>query len=96
MSGVTMTSNFEVLCAFGRGEWDYMVTVLVCAQADWLACVEAEARVCAVFKLPVMYPIEIRRVRGISAEERLRLMDARLEGAMWSRVKRGCGTGLQD
>lgn len=89
MSGVTMTSNFEVLCAFGRGEWDYMVAVLVCAQADWLACVEAEARVCAVFKLPVMYPIEIRRVRGISAEERLRLMDARLEGAMWSRVKRG-------
>jgi hypothetical protein len=83
-----MTSNYEVLCAFQKGEWDYMVTSLVMAEADWLAQMEAEARVCAVFDLNANHFIEVRRVRRISSEERLRLVTLREAGALWSKTRR--------
>jgi hypothetical protein len=69
-----MTSTWEVLVQTEKSGYRYLVQVLVVAQADWLAEIEAERRVRALMQLAEQHYIEAVRRRRLTAEERLQAM----------------------
>jgi hypothetical protein len=60
---------FEVLMGFESPLYCYTVMVLVRAEVDWLAAMEAEVKVRRVFELLPHVPVEVVRVRAVIEEE---------------------------
>jgi hypothetical protein len=60
---------FEVLMGFESPLYCYTVMVMVRAEVDWLAVMEAEVKVRRVFELLPTVPVEMVRVRAVIEEE---------------------------
>jgi hypothetical protein len=59
---------FEVLMGFESPLYCYTVMVMVRAEVDWLAVMEAEVKVRRVFELLPHVPVEMVRVRAVTPE----------------------------
>ena len=75
---------FEVLMGFESPLYHYTAMVMVRAEVDWLAAMEAEVKVRRVFELLPTVPVEMVRVRAVIEEE---AWLAVVSGApMWGRM----------
>ena len=89
---------FEVLVGFESSLFCYTAMVMVRAEVDWLAAMEAEVKVRRLFELLPHVPVEMVRVRAVREEE---AWLAAVSGApMWARMLKtevaAIQTGFQD
>jgi hypothetical protein len=87
-----------VLMGFESPLYHYTAMVMVRAEVDWLAAMEAEVKVRRVFELLPTVPVEMVRVRAVIEEE---AWLAVVSGApMWGRMLKAeaaaIQTGFQD
>jgi hypothetical protein len=77
---------FEVLMGFESPLYHYTAMVIVRAEVDWLAAMEAEVKVRRVFELLPTVPVEMVRVRAVIEEE---AWLAAVSGTpMWARISK--------
>ena len=81
--GDMLTSTYEVLVRAEKNGYRYLVMVLAVAEADWLAEMDAEARVATALGLGLP-EVETLRRRQLTNEERLVLI-LEGQGQMWTR-----------
>jgi hypothetical protein len=86
--GEMLTSTWEVLVQTDKNGWRYLVQVIVVAEADWLAEIEAEKRVRAAMSLGESHYLEAVRRRRLTVEERL---EALMERQVFAHTRQRLG-----